>query len=339
MKNLILICGGQSPEHEISLRSAKNVLASLDRDKFNVKVIGIAKSGKWYLKDEKSLGTEVEEESSIVTIEPGKKSCFIAAGSSIGSVDVVLPLLHGPNGEDGSVQGLLQLLGLPFVGTGILGSAVSMDKDVAKRLLRAAGIKVANWTLLRSGEKIPAFEVISEELGQTVFVKPANMGSSVGVSRVTCGSGWEDAVAEALSMDEKVLIEEQLEGRELECAVLGNQDPIASGIGEVKSGDIYSYDEKYAETSVAQVIIPAEVGDDAAATLRETALSAYKTLECKGLSRVDMFLTNGGEVYVNEVNTMPGFTSISMYPKLWEQEGISYKELLTKLIELALERG
>ena len=336
MKNLVLICGGVSPEHEISLRSAKNILKALDRNKFEVHVIGISKKGKWLQMDEDSLGTAIPETGQIVSIRPGSKECFHLEGSTFGEVDVIFPILHGPNGEDGSVQGLIQVLGLPCVGPGVLGSSISMDKEITKRLLRAEGIQVADWILLRKGDIIPSYEEVVEKLGEVVFVKPANMGSSVGVARVSGEMEWKKAIEDAFLYDRKVLIETCLVGRELECAVLGNDSPKASGVGEVQSGEVYSYDEKYADSSTAKTIIPADVTTEELRALQTTAVTAYKALECTGLSRVDMFLEESGRVLVNEVNTMPGFTSISMYPKLWMNEGMSYTEIISELIELAI---
>ena len=210
---------------------------------------------------------------------------------------------------------------------------------IAKKLLRLEGLKVANWILIRKGEPLPDFEKVKSHLGPVVFVKPANMGSSVGVSRVTDIEGFEQAVRDAFSFDRKVLIEEEISGRELECAVKGNQLPEASGIGEVKAADFYTYDEKYSDESTTDLDIPANITSDEVQKLRETAIKAYQALECSGLSRVDMFLTNNGEVCVNEINTMPGFTSISMYPSLWQQEGLSYTELVDELIGFAIEKS
>ncbi|MEQ9403987.1 MAG: D-alanine--D-alanine ligase family protein [Cyclobacteriaceae bacterium] len=334
-KNLIVICGGVSPEHDISVRSMKNVLGALDRDKYSIQVIGISKEGKWFLIEDEQA--EISITGGIeLSIRPGRNECFFTSKGSLGKTDVIFPLLHGPNGEDGAIQGLLKLLQIPFVGPGILGSAASMDKDITKQLLVHNGIKVADWILLRKGQPIPSYSEIAKRLGDVIFVKPANMGSSVGVSRVSNPASWDKALAEAFMLDKKVLVERLLEGREIECAVMGNETPQASGVGEVVSGEVYSYEEKYADTSTAQVIIPAKVSEDELVKLKETAVTSYRTLECKGLSRVDMFLTKSGEVFVNEINTMPGFTSISMFPKLWAQEGIGYSQLLDRLIELAL---
>lgn len=339
MKNLLVLCGGQSPEHRISIRSAKNILNALDHTKYDVTIIGISRKGSWRLIRSEDLSDEIKNQGEEVIINPGSEECFSCNGKTLGRFDVVFPILHGPNGEDGTIQGLLKLLEIPFVGPDVLGSAISMDKDVTKRLLVEAGIKVADWILIRSGEDIPDFIDVSNQLGVVVFVKPANMGSSVGVHRVSSQAEWEFAVRDALTYDRRVLIEKSIEGRELECAVLGNEKPKASGVGEVRSGNFYSYEEKYDASSEAQIDIPANIDPQYLSKLQEVALRAYKALDCQGLSRVDMFLTNSGEVLVNEVNTMPGFTSISMYPKLWEEAGLSYADLLDELIEYAAEKS
>lgn len=335
MKNLVILCGGVSPEHEISLRSTKNILEALDKNKYSVQIIGISKSGSWFLQDQ-PLGTFIDEDGDPVFLRPGQKNCFSTTTSDLGDIDVIFPVLHGPNGEDGSVQGLIQVLDIPHVGPGVLSSAISMDKDVTKRLLKEKDIQVADWITIRKEDKLPSYDECSNQLGKVVFVKPANMGSSVGVTRASNEKEFEDALETAFEHDTKILVEECLTGRELECAVLGNESPKASGVGEVRSGEVYSYEEKYDDSSSAEIIIPAEVKDEELENLRLAAIESYKALECKGLSRVDMFLTSEGNVYVNEVNTIPGFTSISMYPKLWEQEGVSYTQLLDELIELAI---
>ncbi|MEQ9468349.1 MAG: D-alanine--D-alanine ligase family protein [Ekhidna sp.] len=339
MINLLVLCGGQSPEHEISIRSTKNILEAIDRSRYQITVIGIAKSGSWRLIEENELKEVIVDQGLPVSIHPGETPCFSSTGKSLSSFDVVFPILHGPNGEDGTIQGLLRLLGIPFVGPGVLGSAVSMDKDVTKRLLRDAGLKVANWILVQRGSLIPSYHEVEKQLGSVVFVKPANMGSSVGVHHVTNEHEWTHAIEDALKYDRKALVERSISGRELECAVLGNETPKASGVGEVQSGEFYSYEEKYASTSHAEIVIPAQVDEKYLPELQRTAIRAYQALNCEGMSRVDMFLTEDGEILVNEVNTIPGFTSISMYPKLWEAAGLSYSKLIDRLIDLAIQRA
>jgi D-alanine-D-alanine ligase len=256
-------------------------------------------------------------------------------------MDVVFPVLHGPYGEDGSVQGLCRLANMPCVGAGILGSAVGMDKDVMKRLLRDAGIPIARFATVLRGRTAPAFAALKAELGTPLFVKPANLGSSVGISRAGSAAEYEKALAAAFEYDTKVVVEECIVGREIECAVLGNTNPQASVPGEIVTGgshSFYDYDAKYLDEKGAELRIPAPL--DAALTekVRALALRAFTVLCCDGMARVDMFVKDTGEVLVNEINTIPGFTRISMYPKLWEASGVSYQELVDRLIALALER-
>ncbi|MEM9895280.1 MAG: D-alanine--D-alanine ligase family protein [Bacteroidota bacterium] len=335
--NLFLLCGGQSPEHSISLRSAKNIYEALDKSAYNIFILGISRTGEWYLVDSADMEGEIIPSNQRITLAPGASAPFILNGSSLPQCDVCFPVLHGPNGEDGTVQGLLQLLKVPFVGSGVMSSSMTMDKDVTKRLLISAGIKVAPGSVFHRHSSIPLYDQLAKELGSTLFIKPANMGSSVGVHRVTSQEQLDNGLADAFKYDHKVIIEQQVEGRELECAVKGNASVKCSGVGEVVASDFYSYDEKYAQHSRAKTIIPANVTQKELEELKKTAIEAYKALECKGLARVDMFLTGHGDVLVNEINSLPGFTSISMYPKLWEQEGFAYSDLLDELIELALQ--
>ncbi|MEM0941053.1 MAG: D-alanine--D-alanine ligase family protein [Bacteroidota bacterium] len=338
MKRILVLCGGQSPEHPISIRSCRNILNAIDREKYMVTVVGISRTGKWLLQDEKDIADNITIQGANIEIRPGRSDCFWSHGISLGNFDVIFPVLHGPNGEDGTIQGLLQLLDIPFVGCDLLSSSISMDKEVAKRLLRDGGVNVSNWITLKNPRKIPSYESIVERLSKVVFVKPSNMGSSVGVYRVSDRNEWGAALEDAFKYDRKVLVEEAIVGRELECAVLGNERPKASGVGEVRSGGFYSYHEKYEDSSEAQLIIPAEIDHKYLKSLKTTAIKSYQTLECKGMARVDMFLTKSGDIYVNEINTIPGFTSISMYPKLWENDGLNYSELISQLIELAIEQ-
>lgn len=309
-----VIFGGKSAEHEVSLRSAKNVIEAIDKTKYEPLLIEIDKSGRW------------SED-----FPPGK----LFEGKN---VDVVFPILHGPFGEDGTMQGLLKLANIPFVGAGVLGSAIGMDKDVMKRLLRDAGISVAKFLTLRR-QDTPDYNEITKELGLPLFVKPANMGSSVGVSKVNNETEFDQAVKEAFRYDSKILVEENILGREIECSVLGNESPIVSVPGEIiPRHEFYSYGAKYIDENGAGLEIPAKLSDEETDKIKSIALKTFKVLECEGFGRVDCFLTKEGNVYVNEINTIPGFTSISMYPKLWEASGISYSELIDKLIQLAIDR-
>jgi D-alanine-D-alanine ligase len=248
--------------------------------------------------------------------------------------------VHGTLGEDGSLQGMLRMANIPFVGSSVLGSAVSMDKDITKRLLRDAGLKVASFvTLTRANRHNHSFADISKQLGLPLFIKPANQGSSVGVSKIKNAHEFNQAIELAFRFDHKVLVEEAIVGREIECAILGNDYPKASVCGEIVVNDeFYSYDTKYISETGAQVVVPANLPEHINSKIQQIAIQAFQALECKGMARVDVFLTHTGDVIINEVNTLPGFTNISMYPKLWEASGLGYSELITTLIELALEQ-
>ncbi len=344
-----ILFGGKSAEHEVSLQSAKNVAEAIDKEKYDVALIGIDKSGRWLLPnqsefllnatDPKLIALNRQDEESVALVpQSGGELTDVAAGGAHSAVGVVFPILHGPFGEDGTVQGLLKLAGVPFVGASVLGSAVGMDKDVMKRLLRDAGIPIAKFLVFRRGEMID-FEAVSGEVGLPFFVKPANLGSSVGVHKVSDLASFSQAVDDAFAYDTKVVIEEAIEGRELECSVLGNENPTASAVGEiVPSHEFYSYEAKYIDEKGAALEIPADISEAVSERIRELAIRTFQVLECEGLGRVDCFLTTDGEVIVNEINTIPGFTRISMYPQLWEASGLSYPDLINRLIELAIER-
>ena len=344
MKNIALICGGKSPEHEISVRSAKNILSAIDRSQFRVTLIAIDRQGRWRLQEESQLGKFVAAEGPQLALLPGNETGQVIRldnGQPIEQPDAIFLILHGPQGEDGTIQGLLRILDLPFVGPDVLGSSVAMDKDVAKRLLKEAGLNVARGIVVHPHQQDSLdYGKLTQELGSPVFVKPANMGSSVGVHKVKTAAQFDAAIKDAFQYDTKLLIEEMIHGRELECAVLGNELPEATKVGEVVivSEEEYSFDAKYENADAAQLIIPAEVSEEELDHLRSVAIRGYQALNCEVLSRVDMFLTAEGKVYINEINTLPGFTNISMYPALWKEAGIPYPELITRLIELAIGR-
>jgi len=304
-----VVFGGKSVEHEISVVSARNIIKALDKEKYKVISIYIKRTGNLQL---------------------GRKI--------FNKIDIVFPVIHGAYGEDGTIQGLLKFSGLPFVGAGVLGSAIGMDKDISKRLLKQAGIAVADFITVYSGERI-SYKQVSKKLGPVIFVKPANSGSSVGISRAKNKKEFKKAINEAFKYDSKVIIEEAIKGKEIECAVLGNDAPIASIPGEIipKSG-FYSYEAKYIDKNGAEFKIPAEVSKEIIKKIQQTAVKAFRVLNCEGMGRVDFFLKKNGDLLVNEINTIPGFTSISMYPKLWEASEIPLIKLLDKLIELAMER-
>ncbi|WP_430446674.1 MAG: D-alanine--D-alanine ligase [Pseudomonas piscis] len=346
-----IIFGGRSAEHEVSLQSARNIVDALDRSRFEPVLIGIDKQGHWHLNDTSNFLINQENPALIalnqsnreLAVVPGKASGQLVETSSqelLGHVDVIFPIVHGTLGEDGCLQGLLRMADLPFVGSNVLGSAVCMDKDISKRLLRDAGLAVTPFvTLTRANRARHDFAQVRAALGLPLFVKPANQGSSVGVSKVEDEAQYQAAVELALGFDHKVLVESAVRGREIECAVLGNDQPIASGCGEIVVGSgFYSYDSKYIDEQAAQVVVPAAIDHEASERIRTLAIEAFQVLGCSGLARVDVFLTDSGQVLINEVNSLPGFTRISMYPKLWQAAGMSYSELVSRLIELALER-
>lgn len=344
-----ILFGGKSAEHEVSLQSAKNVVDAIDKDKYEVALIGIDKTGRWLFpnksqfllnaNDPKLIKLNKVSEQSVALIpQSGGELTNLSNQNSNSSIDVVFPILHGPFGEDGTVQGLLKLAGVPFVGASVLGSAIGMDKDVMKRLLRDAGIPIADFLVFKQEDKID-FEKVSKKLGLPFFVKPANLGSSVGINKIKNRKDFSKAVKEAFQYDTKILIEEFIDGRELECSVLGNQEPIASAVGEViPHHEFYSYEAKYIDENGAALEIPAKITPKIAKNVRELAVKTFKTLSCEGLGRVDFFLKKNGNIVVNEINTIPGFTKISMYPRLWGASGISYTKLINLLIKLAIER-
>ncbi len=325
---LVIIFGGQSAEHTVSISSARNIALALDPNKYEVSFIGITRHGKWLLADRP---IDLEPENQLKTLTP-------TSLLTPERVDIVFPVLHGPNGEDGTIQGLLKLLRIPFVGAGVLGSAIGMDKDVMKRLLQQAGIPIGKFLVFSSKESIDNKE-IREHLGFPCFIKPANLGSSVGITKAHKESELNQGVELAFSFDRKIIIEQMIEGREIECSVLGNKSPIASLPGEIIAHhEFYDYEAKYQDKNAASLVIPAKLTQEQTKKVQGVAIKAFTTLCAEGMARVDMFLTPRGEILVNEINTIPGFTNSSMYPKLWEASGLSYSELIDKLIELAIER-
>src|SRR3989338_4120553 len=308
---IAVLYGGKSAEHDVSIESAKNVMAGMDKKKYKILPIEIDRQGKRHALCVKEMK----------------------------NADVIFPVLHGSYGEDGAMQGLCKLLDKPFVGCGVLGSAIGMDKEATKRLLRDAGIPVAKFITSYKHSMIIDWGKIKRELGTPVFIKPANSGSSVGISKAKNEKQFREAIKLAFVHDNKILIEEYIKGREIECAVLGNDNPIASTLGEViPKHEFYSYEAKYIDPNGAVLEIPAKIPKALADKIQKLAIKTFKALYCEGLARVDFFLKEDGDVLVNEINTIPGFTKISMYPKLWEANGISYSSLIDKLIELAIDR-
>ena len=349
--NVCVLFGGISPEHAVSLRSAESVLNNMDSKKYNVFPVGITREGKWLLfggKDYALLPDGVWQshaDNKPATISPVRGQgllIFEEDRVTTQSIDVVFPVLHGENGEDGAMQGLLQMAGIPYVGPHVASSAVAMDKTLTKLVVDNAGVPQAAWQLVRSSEMKNRMEPILDDLEARftypMFVKPAGTGSSVGVSKASDRVTLEAALLAAGAFDEKILVEEFICGREVEVAVLGNGNPVASICGEIDSGaDFYDYDSKYI-TDTSTAYIPARIPEDVAEQVREAAVKVYSVVGCQGLSRVDFFVTfDENRVVFNEINTLPGFTSISMYPKLFAASGIPYGELIDQLLQLALE--
>lgn len=341
-----LVFGGKSPEHEVSIVSARNIYNAIDKSKFEVILIGIAQDGKWFLENEENLQDtkcvigKNAAQLAIIFGNISNKLIRLDNQAYINDMEAVFPITHGPNGEDGTLQGIFLQMDIPFVGPGVLGSSVAMDKDFTKRILRDAGIGHAKGITFYKHEKDSiSYEATFKELGQVLFVKPCNMGSSVGVSRASNEEEFYTALQEAFKFDTKVLVEQAVTGRELECAVLGNELIETSTVGEiVMEKGFYDFENKYINDN-AKIFIPApNISAEQLLKIQETARKAYHALGLEGLSRVDVFLTENNEVIINEPNTLPGFTSISMYPKLWEASGLTYAVLIEKLIELAIER-
>lgn len=328
--NVAILFGGKSVEHEVSLQSGRNVALALDFDRYRVHYIGIDKQGNWNKYDPGTVLRHVEDPKAI---------CLGPKGPSFhpfdwSGIDVVFPILHGTLGEDGTVQGLLRLAGMPFVGADVLGSAIGMNKIIAKRLAKEAGISTASWITLRRGEAIQ-----SEGLQYPLFVKPINGGSSVGISKVYKPSDLHSAVELAFLFSESIFLEEAIEGREIQVAVMGDRDPVASLPCEIiPRGEFHTYESKYIDQKGAQFLYPAPIEMEETKQIQAVALELYQTLCCEIFGRVDLFLTSEGEIFFNEINTIPGLTSMSPYSKMWEVSGVSYGELIDRLIALALER-
>lgn len=391
-KRIAVIFGGQSTEHEVSRFSAQSVITNLDKDKYNITMIGITREGRWLryngpvekigsgeweelaksqrlqsAKGRRSLSdyyddipkTDLVDNTLDNTVEDmvddgnftddnsSARSILVAAwaGDMVDDkIDVIFPVLHGLNGEDGTIQGLFELADIPYVGCGVLGSAVGMDKAIAKIIFEKEGIPQGKYVAFNKSQFLAQpckiIDVIEEKLGYPCFVKPCNSGSSVGVSKSQNKEELLEAINYAANFDRRILVEEFINGREIECAVLGNDVPEASTVGEVIPGnEFYDYDAKYGSESTSKIVIPADLPGETVEKIREYAIRAFKALDCAGLARVDFFVHKiTGEIYINEVNTMPGFTKISMYPKLWEASGLPYNKLLEKLIDLAVER-
>lgn len=347
-QKIIILFGGQSGEHEVSLNSASSVLKAIDQEKYEIETIGIAKNGQWHwgMRPEQWQQDPTLEGIPVILAHDPTNPRFIALdGSSLpqdGKFALIFPILHGPFGEDGTIQGLFEMANIPYAGSGVLGSALGMDKDRMKAVFTEAGLPQAPYlTVLRTMLQKPMEQLldnIEHSLGYPCFVKPANLGSSVGISKARNREELIQALQLAAEYDRKLVVEQNIVGREIELSVLGNEDAQASIPGEIlPAKDFYDYEAKYIDTG-SQLVIPAPLAPEVVRSLQEKAVAAFKAVEACGLSRVDFFVTEGSQIYINEINTMPGFTQISMYPKLWEASGIPYTELITRLIELGFQR-
>ena len=351
--SVCILFGGMSPEHEVSLRSAESVLNNIDKEKYNLFPVGITKNGDWILYTGTNYSLlptgewERYEHNRRATISPVRGQGLLSfEGDCVvrERIDVVFPVLHGENGEDGAMQGLLQLAGIPYVGPHVAASAVAMDKTLTKLVIDQAGVPQADWQLVRASELENRMdrivEILENRFDYPMFVKPAGTGSSVGVSKAAERESLKDALRSAGIYDEKILVEEFIDGREIEVAVMGNDSPVASVCGEIDSGaEFYDYEAKYI-TDTSTAYIPARIDEEVEEQVRDYAVQVYKAIGCQGLSRVDFFVTRSdNRVVFNEINTLPGFTSISMYPKLFAASGIPYAQLIDELLNLALEAG
>lgn len=343
MKNLVLLCGGRSAEHEISIISARYIASLIDTRIYKIFIIGI---------DRDSLLREIPHEDLLhikvcdsghfatITRTPNGPSLQLSSGE-IYVIDIVFPVLHGPGGEDGTIQGWLECLGVPYVGSGVLASAAAMDKEICKRILSSHKLPVVPFVSFHANTEIPAYEKVVKDLkSETLFIKPVALGSSIGISKVKGPEDYFEKIAKAFCYSTKIIIEKAIDGAEVECAVLGNDLPRASGVGEIiiKSGDFYDYDAKYLSAHKAEILTAARLSPEKIQEVRNLAINAFLALECSGMARIDLFVTED-EIFINEINTIPGFTPISLYPQLWKKAGILPNDLINQLIQCAYEKS
>lgn len=332
-KTVLLLFGGESSEHEVSIIGARNVYAALNQEKYQVALGYITRDGRWFLVD----GIDERDERRMLSPLLGTKAFGVSDGTEM-SVDVIFPILHGANGEDGTVQGLAKLTHIPIVGPSLLGAAITCDKDVTKSLLHQFALPVAAWIVWHTHEKQPEFEMLDDMFDHEFFVKPARAGSSFGVSKVTDKKAYDEALQLAAQYDNKVMIEPSIKGIEVQVAIYGNKDPQVSDICEIEStADFHDFEDKYSDTSTVGFHIPARLSPDQTDRIKQQALSAYLATECNGMARVDFFVVNEDTEYINEINSIPGFTNVSVFPMLWQKAGKEYAELIDELIELELE--
>lgn len=336
-----LLYGGRSVEHGVSVNSAKNIFEYIDKNKFEPLLIGISKTGQWFLTHEVSRDIEVGKPLGLI-LDPHSPGFIITSTGDRFKADIIFPVLHGTDGEDGSIQGMIKAMDIPMVGTGVTGSAISMSKILSKRLLKEAGIPVTRFLTFHyaEAEKI-SYERIASFLGTPFIVKSANLGSSVGVTKVNNEGDLQVAISEAFRYDHEMIVEEFITGREIECAILGNDPPEASYPGEIIISDkyeFYTFDAKYVDGEAVQIKVPADLDKATAEKIRDVSVKAFCALHGEDFGRVDLFLTENGDVYVNEINSIPGFTNSSMYPLMWKERGVGFTQLITKLLDIALER-
>lgn len=348
-RKVAIIFGGKSAEHEVSFASATNIYNAMDREQFTPILLGIDKKGEWYYKEKYQTANinlvenDYFPEAELVYLSSSENHIQVIEKKSnqmLTSFDIAFPIVHGTFGEDGTLQGILKSLDIPFVGPDVLGSAIAMDKDIAKRLFLSEGIPVAlSYTIYKHNASRYTFMQIADGLGIPFFVKPANAGSSVGVSKVTNEAEFHNAVQEGFRYDNKILVEEAVIGKELECGVLGNEEACASVVCEIVATEsFYSYDAKYISSTGATLQIPAHIDSALSDSIREYAVRAFHVIGCEGMAHVDFLLSDSGKLVLNEINTLPGFTAISMYPKMWKKTGVSENELIMRIIMLAVQR-
>jgi D-alanine-D-alanine ligase len=340
-KKVAILYGGRSVEHGVSVNSARNIFEFIDKEQFEPLPIGISKNGQWFLT--KTVDKDIEQGQALgLILDPNKPGFILLASSDRIKVDIIFPVLHGTDGEDGSIQGLIKAMDIPMVGTGVLGSSISMNKIIAKRLLKDAGIPITKFLTFHFSEKNKIkFETIENTLGLPFMVKSASLGSSVGVTKVSKKSDFKKAIEEGFRYDHELIVEEFVTGREIECAVLGNTPAQASNPGEIvisNAYEFYTFDAKYVDSTAVNIKVPAELSKDIIKKIQKVSVQAYQALHCEDFSRVDLFLTKKGKIYVNEINTIPGFTNSSMFPMMWKERGISFTELISKLMDLAYAR-
>lgn len=340
-KKVAILYGGRSVEHAVSVNSAKNIFAYIDKDLFEAIPIGINTEGQWFLTQ--TVSKDMDQGKALgLMLDPKNPGFILLASGDRFKVDVIFSVLHGTDGEDGNIQGLLTALNIPFAGTGVLGSAITMNKVVCKRLLQQAGLPVVKFLSFTIHEKKNLkFDLIAQKLGVPFMVKPASLGSSVGIHKVSAKKHFRSAVEEAFRYDTEILFEKFIEGREIECAVLGNYPPEASWPGEILihgNHEFYTFDAKYVDADAVTIAVPADLDRATREKIRKLSVKAFRSLYCSDYARVDLFLSRNGSIYINEINTIPGFTHVSMFPMMWKERGLDFTALITRILTLAEQR-